>query len=697
VRKGRRENERTNLFFRNWMRTSKILSGVSSLTFGLALLFAYRADAAVFVATDTNDTIAPNSLRGAIIASNHGAAHHNTERNAEHNTILLQPKTYHLSIKGADENAALAGDLDITGGDLTIMVTNGNATIDATGLEDRVFHVLLAGRLSLNNIIVTGGASLAGVNGGGNGEGGGCIYNDGTLTLNHCIISNNFCGAGGLGTYFSGNGGNGGSGAGIYNAGMLMMDDCIIANNLCGLGGNSGYAYGNGGNGGNGSIYNTRNMRIDNCIFKDNSCGVGGTGSINGGPSGIGGGGGGLYNAGTVVMDNCTISNNFCGNGGPGYRYNNGADGGHGGGINNTRNLIVSRSIIYGNFSGNGGDGSGEGGTGGNGGNAGGIYNTGISTLTECSVMYSFSGNAGNGNISANGGNGGGIWNSGTITLYRSAIACNAAGIGADAALVSLSSGSGGNGGGVCNAGNLVLSVCSISENLAGQGGNGAPGYADFGDQGTAGSGGLGGSGGGIYNERFLRVEACTICANFAGTGGAGGNGGGLNYAGSGGLGGSGGGIFNYNPQLMAFLKNTLVALNSPGLGGLGGAGVGGAPDGNVGVSGSSPDLSGKFVSQGFNLISAVDGGIGFRNGVLSDQVGSFASPINPIIGPLQMNGGSTPTHALMRGSPAIDQGNSFGIHTDQRGHRRPYDYSSIHNAPNGDGSDIGAFELDTH
>jgi hypothetical protein len=59
------------------------------------------------------------------------------------------------------------------------------------------------------------------------------------------------------------------------------------------------------------------------------------------------------------------------------------------------------------------------------------------------------------------------------------------------------------------------------------------------------------------------------------------------------------------------------------------------------------------------------------------------------------MNGGFTPTCALFPGSPAIDQGNCFGVHRDQRGRFRPYIYPSISKPPGGDGSDIGAFELE--
>jgi len=43
----------------------------------------------------------------------------------------------------------------------------------------------------------------------------------------------------------------------------------------------------------------------------------------------------------------------------------------------------------------------------------------------------------------------------------------------------------------------------------------------------------------------------------------------------------------------------------------------------------------------------------------------------------------------LLEGSPAIDQGNSFGESTDQRGLPRPSDFVGIPNASSGDGSDL--------
>ncbi|HEV7646032.1 MAG TPA: Calx-beta domain-containing protein [Pyrinomonadaceae bacterium] len=106
----------------------------------------------------------------------------------------------------------------------------------------------------------------------------------------------------------------------------------------------------------------------------------------------------------------------------------------------------------------------------------------------------------------------------------------------------------------------------------------------------------------------------------------------------------------------------------------------------------AGPDVGGQFESQGFNLIGNVDNSSGFN--LPTDQTGTGASPINPMLGALANNGGTMPTHALLSGSPAKDQGNSFGVTTDQRGVARPINDLAIADVSGGDGGDIGAYEV---
>ena len=72
--------------------------------------------------------------------------------------------------------------------------------------------------------------------------------------------------------------------------------------------------------------------------------------------------------------------------------------------------------------------------------------------------------------------------------------------------------------------------------------------------------------------------------------------------------------------------------------------------------------------------------------------IGSNLFPIDPLLGPLAFNGGSTQTHALLPGSPAIDGGNS-PLATDQRGVSRGVDLPGVPNASGDNFADIGSFE----
>jgi hypothetical protein len=157
--------------------------------------------------------------------------------------------------------------------------------------------------------------------------------------------------------------------------------------------------------------------------------------------------------------------------------------------------------------------------------------------------------------------------------------------------------------------------------------------------------------GGAIYNLGTLRLMASTLYETIAIT--------------------AGGGIYSAGTVNVG---DTIVAFNSAGV---------------VSVQ----DVTGTFNSLGYNFISASDGSTGFANGVSQDQVGTSASYLNPMLGPLQNNGGTTLTLSPQVGSPVIDRGNSFGLTKDQRGYLRPLDFTQMANAPGGDGSDIGAVE----
>ncbi|MEP6946278.1 MAG: choice-of-anchor Q domain-containing protein, partial [Acidobacteriota bacterium] len=154
---------------------------------------------------------------------------------------------------------------------------------------------------------------------------------------------------------------------------------------------------------------------------------------------------------------------------------------------------------------------------------------------------------------------------------------------------------------------------------------------------------------GAIYNQGTLNLTASTITSNTA------------NYA---------GGLYN---ESTATLTSNIVALNSAASGNdLMGDGVWGNP-----------------YTGGYNLIGDADYSAGLFEA--TNQWGTSGAPLDPMLGPLQDNGGPTFTRALLPGSPAIDQGNSPGVLTDGRGRLRPYDNLLIANS--GDGSDIGAFE----
>ncbi len=246
-----------------------------------------------------------------------------------------------------------------------------------------------------------------------------------------------------------------------------------------------------------------------------------------------------------------------------------------------------------------------------------------------------------------------------------------------------------GSGGGIANAGTLVLANITLADNHALNGGGI---FNDFGTltivgstiSGNSVSGIFAGSGGGIFNSGgALTIIDSTISGNSA--------------VGPGGTSDSGGGIITNVGSVV--LANSTIAFNSGDIGG----GICNVNGGTVrsrstiianNTSASGPDVNGPLLSEGFNLIGNDGGANASITPTIGDQIGTAQSPVDPLLDPLQDNGGSNFTHALRSGSPAIDKGRSSGVSVDQRGLLRTADLPYVTNAAGGDGSDIGSFEF---
>ena len=161
------------------------------------------------------------------------------------------------------------------------------------------------------------------------------------------------------------------------------------------------------------------------------------------------------------------------------------------------------------------------------------------------------------------------------------------------------------------------------------------------------------------------------------------------NFTGSLGGGIRNGSGFGGGSTTLTLLSCTLSSNYAPVVGGIMNIGHIDIENCILNASNSSSNIStfsGTVTSLGYNLCS--DSGAGVLTNA-GDQINT-----DPLLGPLQDNGGPVFTHGLLAGSPAIDQGkNLSGDVTDARGYPRTFDDPTIANAAGGDGTDIGAFE----
>ncbi|MHC4457696.1 MAG: CFI-box-CTERM domain-containing protein [Planctomycetota bacterium] len=229
-------------------------------------------------------------------------------------------------------------------------------------------------------------------------------------------------------------------------------------------------------------------------------------------------------------------------------------------------------------------------------------------------------------------------------------------------------------GGGVFNnqSGMVTITDSSISDNTADWGGgisNGSTGSVELFGVTVSGNDAAGPGGGGILNHGSMTLTNTTVSGNVASS----------NFT------NGGSGIVNTGTLdlLNVTIYNNTVYPNVTG------------GDGTISNSGT--------VNLKNSIAWANSGAVCFGTGTYSSSGHNLADSdcgltgtgdvnLNPLLGPLQYNGGSTFTHALPSNSPAIDAGDNSGCPaTDQRGITRPQD---------GDGNssvicDIGAYEFE--
>lgn len=336
-----------------------------------------------------------------------------------------------------------------------------------------------------------------------------------------------------------------------------------------------------------------------------------------------------------------------------------------GGGIFNRGNLTLGGVVVQGNTAVPNAE-FGEG---------GGIYNLGAltansSTISQNSAEYGGGLENSGGSvtltdvtISSNtataifDGVGGGLENSsGTVTLTRVTVQNNIANF---------------VGGGIQNLGQMTIVDSLISGNVADLGGGLASGSSTgltlqnstiTGN--SSSTNGVVRGGAGVYNTFVMNISNSTISGNDTAV-----------------PNGDGGGILNNN--LLTVNSSTIFGNSASDQGGGLRNASGILTLSNTIVAQNGQDCSGSNIqSSGYNL--AGDGTCAFA--ATGDQ-----NSVNPQLGPLQANGGPTPTHAFTESSPAFNAGSPAAMGNppacpaiDQRGTARPQDGRC----------DIGAFEL---
>jgi Abnormal spindle-like microcephaly-assoc'd, ASPM-SPD-2-Hydin len=391
------------------------------LTLALTFCLSLAAQASTYTVTNTNDSGA-GSLRSALSSAANGDKINfvvtgtitltSGELVIAANVTINGPGVAKLAISGNNQFTVFQVDSGVTAASISYVTiedgyddsaagggginNQGALTLNHVVLSDNTENAVAStgGGISNKGTLTVNNCTLSGNSGEGDGDIGGAIYNAGTLTVHHSVLSGNFAWV---------------FGGGIYNSGTLTVSYSTLGN-------------GTGSPGGSGSdIYNTSTgtLILSHSTLSGGTC--------------CGGEGGEIYNGGAATISHSTLSNS--------ENYQ-----GSGGAIYNSGTMTVSDSTLSGNSAPEDLGGA--------------IFNDSAGTLTL--TNSTLSGN------SAPAGDGGAIYNGGKLTMTNSTLWGN-------------SVPEGGDGGAIYNDGTLAVSFSTLSGNSLPDGGRGGAIYSGAG------------------------------------------------------------------------------------------------------------------------------------------------------------------------------------------------------------------------
>jgi hypothetical protein len=618
-----------------------------------------RCVPATFRVNTLADTVAVNLVTGQDASGNISLRSAISAANATPggNTILLTEQgIYRITIPGAGEDLNMTGDFDIlpSGGNLTIEnASGGKVAVDGGGL-DRVFDINpTAGPtptgylVTFQNLTIQDGVAVTttGNPDGPDASGGGIRALGATsVTLNNVNLLNNSATAdgGGIvmenaqistkwtltvngGTISGNHAGDAGGGIDSDGGGKVNINGAVISNNTStnqgagiwldavGPGNVATIAVTNGGMG-----YTTAPTVIITPAMGDGGTGATAVATIaNGMVTGatITNGGAGyatppiitfMGGGGTGAMATATLNNTFqtANLKVTGSVISNNlafAAANVGGGIGNAGNgaVIIDSSTVYGNFSGGVGGGFGD--------------ENHVGSLLVLNSTFA-------NNVAI--GNGGGISSSGTSTVIEDSTITGNTSQGNAGSVSAVLVTNGGSGYDPANPPTVTFSA------PGGMGNTTATGTALVNAAGQVVGVAItdGGTG-------YMTTATVTFAAPATGTTATG-----LVV-----INGVGGGVSVTTAPFT--LNNTVVAGNF-------------SNSGNMNFQGNAPDAFGVVTTGNGDFIGNNDGNlIGLSKTSNGNQIGAPDMILNPLLGPLQNNGGLTPTEAPLPGSPLLDLG----------------------------------------